>query len=138
VAFPSVGEGHMMRNIANSALFAVTLAAMQFASGATLRDLTEAQAGPLQGMRCPAGFLPVCAVADNKLMTFGNSCEAHRANGTILHDGKCQGDGEKRCPRNNAFPVCGMNIRTGVRKTYDNVCWAEKDLAVVLNYGVCK
>jgi hypothetical protein len=59
--------------------------------------------------------------------TYTNSCEADKAGSTILHDGKCQGPGRARCPRNNLRPVCARTIKTQVEKTYDNLCWAEKD-----------
>lgn len=61
--------------------------------------------------------------------------EAQNATATILHGGKCQGAGQKRCP---FFPpVCAKNIKARIEKTYDSLCWAEKDWAVLVHKGPC-
>jgi hypothetical protein len=93
-----------------------------------------AQAAPL----CPRIYKPVCGVVPaSDIATYANSCDADKAGATILHVGKCQGPGQARCPHNPFKPVCAKTIMTQVEKTYDNLCWAEKDWAVWLHDGPC-
>ena len=88
---------------------------------------------------CPKVYLPVCGLQKPAgPTTFGNSCEAGRAKAPILHDGRCVGAGQSRCAHNNAFPVCAINLDKGYKKTYDNLCWAEKDWSALLYKGPCR
>ena len=86
---------------------------------------------------CPQTYKPVCGVVESekRIATFSNSCTAKMAGALVLHTGKCQGPGEARCPHNSAAPVCAKN--SAGEKTYDNLCWAEKDWAVLVHKGAC-
>lgn len=86
---------------------------------------------------CPRIFSPVCAATSaHQLQTFANACEALSVEAIVLHVGKC----------NAAFCVhycvkdhgaIAKSINTGAIKTYDNICWAEKDFSVFLKFGPC-
>jgi hypothetical protein len=102
--------------------------------GLILAMADMAQAAPL----CPRLYKPVCGVTSaSGIATYTNSCEAKKAGATVLHEGKCQGPGQARCPHIAIHPVCAKNIKTGIEKTYDNLCWAEKDWASFVHNGRC-
>jgi hypothetical protein len=87
---------------------------------------------------CPQIYKPVCGLTSAHIITtYSNSCEAGRAGATILHDGPCEGAGEARCPHIAINPVCARGVKTGKEKTYDNICWAEKDWAALMHAGAC-
>jgi len=89
-------------------------------------------------VNCPDIVLPVCAVSPAKsaLQTFNNACEANRAGFKVLHGGKCYG---KFCARYCIINhgVVARGVVTGIERTYDNLCWAEKDWARFEHYGAC-
>lgn len=89
-----------------------------------------------QAQECPRIYKPVCGVvvSASRIATYPNSCEADKAGARILHEGKCQGPGQERCPHIQ-IPVCAKN--SSGEKTYDNLCWAEKDWAVLIHKGPC-
>jgi hypothetical protein len=69
----------------------------------------------------------ICGLLNfSAVKTYSNSCFATRENAIILHSGPCYG--EARCPRNTLFSVCAKSPTTGIEWTYDNLCWAEKNL----------
>ena len=87
---------------------------------------------------CPQIYMPVCGVVPaSGIETYANSCQADKAGATILHDGKCQGPGQKRCTHIIINPVCAKSIFSGIQKTYDSLCWAEKNWAVLVHEGAC-
>ena len=87
--------------------------------------------------KCPRIYQPVCGVVASakRIATLPNSCEADKVGATILHPGQCQGAGQARCPRNPLGQVCARN--DAGEKTYDNLCWAEKNWAVFVHNGSC-
>jgi hypothetical protein len=104
-----------------------------------LASLAWMSSGPTfaNAPQCPRTYKPVCGVVQSArlIATYTNSCEAEKAGAKFLHEGKCRGPGEARCPHNSIAPVCG---RTDAgEKSYDNLCWAEKDWAVLVHNGRC-
>ncbi|RFB79636.1 hypothetical protein DYH55_09100 [Methylovirgula sp. 4M-Z18] len=86
---------------------------------------------------CPQIVKPVCAAdpTTKQVQTYTNSCFAQHASAIVLHDGKCNG---LMCPRSCiVHGVRGKSIITGAIKVYDNMCWAEKDLAKFISYAPC-
>lgn len=86
-------------------------------------------------MRCSRLYAPVCGLKESNLRTYSNACLADVASALVLHAGKCISHG--RCPRIRILPVCGRSPSTGKEKTYDNLCWAEKDWAIFVHKGPC-
>jgi hypothetical protein len=92
---------------------------------------------PANSAICPRIFAPVCAATvAHQLSTFANRCEARAASAIVLHDGKCNGTFcGHYCVKDRG--AVAKSIMTGAVKTYDNVCWAEKNFAAFVKYGPC-
>jgi hypothetical protein len=106
--------------------------------GLTLLLAMHFTSAAAEALRCPRIFRPVCGVviSTRTITTYANSCVAKGAGAKFLHDGKCMGPGEARCPHESPLdPVCARN--DAGEKTYDNLCWAEKDWAVFIHKGPC-
>ena len=81
--------------------------------------------------------LTVCGYTQtHALHTFPDACQAQAAGAMVLHAGACNG---AFCPQSCVADhgVVARRVPNGQIKTYDNVCWAEKDHAVILRFGKC-
>ena len=81
--------------------------------------------------------LTVCGYTQtHALHTFPDACQAQAAGATVLHPAACNG---AFCPQGCAADhgVVARRVANGQIKGYDNVCWAEKDHAIVLRFGKC-
>ncbi|MBV9288246.1 MAG: hypothetical protein JO288_10560 [Hyphomicrobiales bacterium] len=81
--------------------------------------------------------LTVCGYTQtHALHTFPDACQAQAAGATVLHPAACNG---AFCPQGCApdHGVVARRTANGQIKSYDNVCWAEKDHAVILRFGKC-
>jgi len=81
----------------------------------------------------------VCAlVAHSLTKTLPSSCVAAEQGATILHVGKCVATVDTRCGVTGGMDfVCGRSLAAGGDRTYDNMCYAEKDWAIIISRGRC-
>ena len=85
----------------------------------------------------PKADLSVCVYTlAHALRTFADACQAGAAGTTVLHAGACN---DAFCPQGCVADraVTARRVANGQVKTYDNICWAEKDHAVFLHYAKC-
>lgn len=86
---------------------------------------------------CSQLVAPVCGVdASKQVKTYNNRCLAVSAGATVLHTGECAGT---FCPMSCEADkgVYARSIETHKINVYDNMCWAQQNLAVFRHYGKC-
>ncbi len=114
----------------------MSIARRLFAAAALLAFLplqAMAQGQPLIALGpCASGYVPVCAVKKNHLVTFINSCAARSFGARVIRNEPCP----EGCPSKYA-PVCAVSA-TGKRMTYGNVCAAERDGAKIVRNRGCQ
>jgi len=89
---------------------------------------------------CPAHYDPVCGQKGHLKRTFGNDCEARRANYDILYKGVCRFAeapplGNIPCPQ-IWDPVCGQ--KGNATRSFGNSCEAARDHYEILYKGECR
>jgi len=99
---------------------------------------TASSATAKGAQKTAAKDLMVCGYTlTHALHTFPDACQAQAAGAMVLHAGACNGE---FCPAQSCAAdhgVVARRVANGQIKSYDNVCWAEKDHAVYLRAGKC-
>jgi len=104
-------------------------------------DAQPPNSTPWTDHACPANYDPVCAYKDGFKCTFGNRCEANRADYTVLGHGEC-GTISTPPPTHSGMcpkiyrPVCGQQGFS--KRTFGNACEAGRDNYSVIYQGRCR
>ena len=100
--------------------------------GSIVAMLSAASANPVL---CIKTVKPVCALTkDGKRASYNNECEAIKAGGSILHDGRCE---VATFCMDVVLPVCAIDLKTKKEKSYSNACFAEMANAKFVHPGPC-